>query len=107
AEAPCVPDPHAAGRIDGGLHTMTVPSTLPPVYPGRAATTSSGDGLAPPPATMQQVQGSNARRRAAREAFLSNTRVGILAVQQPDHGPLAVPVWYEYAPGGAVRVVTG
>jgi PPOX class probable F420-dependent enzyme len=86
---------------------MTVPSTCHPSIPGGLLYHSSGDGLAPPPAAMQQVRMSYAMTRAEREAFLANTRVGILAVQQPDHGPLAVPVWYEYAPGGAVRVVTG
>jgi PPOX class probable F420-dependent enzyme len=50
---------------------------------------------------------SYAMTRAEREAFLADTRVGILAVEQPGRGPLAVPVWYHYAPGGAVRVVTG
>ena len=29
--------------------------------------------------------------RAEREAFLADTRVGILAVEQPGRGPLAVP----------------
>jgi len=50
---------------------------------------------------------SYAMTRAEREAFLADTRVGILAVQQPRRGPLAVPVWYHYAPGTVVRVVTG
>ncbi len=50
---------------------------------------------------------SLAMTRAERETFLAETRVGILAVEQPGHGPLAVPVWYHYAPGGVVRVVTG
>lgn len=50
---------------------------------------------------------SYAMTRKEREAFLADTRVGILAVQQPGRGPLAVPVWYHYAPGDVVRVVTG
>jgi PPOX class probable F420-dependent enzyme len=68
---------------------------------------SPGDGVAPAPEALQQGAMSYAMTRAERETFLAETRVGILAVQQPGHGPLAVPVWYEYAPGGAVRVVTG
>jgi PPOX class probable F420-dependent enzyme len=55
----------------------------------------------------KSISMSYAMTRAEREAFLADTRVGILAVQQPGHGPLAVPVWYHYAPGGVVRVVTG
>jgi nitroimidazol reductase NimA-like FMN-containing flavoprotein (pyridoxamine 5'-phosphate oxidase superfamily) len=45
--------------------------------------------------------------RAEREAFLAATRVGIIAVTDPPHGPLAVPVWYRYEPGGVARFVTG
>lgn len=45
--------------------------------------------------------------RAEREAFLAETRVGVISVGEPGRGPLAVPVWYHYAPGGVVRFVTG
>lgn len=45
--------------------------------------------------------------RPEREAFLADTRVGLLAVDEPGRGPLAVPIWYQYAPGGPVRMVTG
>lgn len=42
--------------------------------------------------------------RAEREAFLAQTRVGILSVEEPGRGPCATPVWYRYAPGGAIRL---
>jgi len=42
-----------------------------------------------------------------REAFLSDAHVGILGVDDPGRAPLTVPVWYTYAPGGAVSVITG
>jgi PPOX class probable F420-dependent enzyme len=42
--------------------------------------------------------------RAAREAFLAGTHVGVLAVAEPGRGPCAVPVWYRYTPGGVVRI---
>ena len=32
--------------------------------------------------------------------------MGILAVADTGRGPLAVPVWYHYEPGGVVRIVT-
>ena len=32
--------------------------------------------------------------------------VGILSAQDPGRGPLSVPVWYAYAPGGTLDVVT-
>src|SRR5262249_59149649 len=47
------------------------------------------------------------RARTEGEAFLAETRVGMLAVAEPGRGPLTVPVWYHYEPGGLVRVVTG
>ena len=50
---------------------------------------------------------SFAMTRAEREDFLAETRVGILGVVEPRRGPLTVPVWYHYEPGGVVRVVTG
>ncbi|MEB2285407.1 MAG: hypothetical protein B6D46_01070 [Polyangiaceae bacterium UTPRO1] len=43
---------------------------------------------------------------AEREAFLAETRIGVIAVSEPGRGPLAVPVWYHYEPGGVVRFVT-
>ena len=42
-----------------------------------------------------------------RAAFLAGVHVGILSVEDPGHGPLTVPVWYAYEPGGTVDVVTG
>src|SRR5689334_10260684 len=45
--------------------------------------------------------------RAEREAFLADTHVAIISVAADGRGPLAVPVWYGYEPGGVVRVVTG
>jgi hypothetical protein len=50
---------------------------------------------------------SYAMTRTERERFLAETRVGMLAVEEPGRGPLTVPVWYHYEPGGVVRVVTG
>ena len=38
---------------------------------------------------------SFAMTRAEREAFLAETRVGILGVVEPRRGPLTVPVWYQ------------
>jgi len=42
-----------------------------------------------------------------REAFLAGVHVGVLSVSQPDRGPLAVPVWYAYEPGGEIMVWSG
>ena len=45
--------------------------------------------------------------RAEREAFLAETRVGIVSIAEPGRGPLTVPVWYRYEVGGTVRFGTG
>jgi nitroimidazol reductase NimA-like FMN-containing flavoprotein (pyridoxamine 5'-phosphate oxidase superfamily) len=42
-----------------------------------------------------------------RETFLAGVHVGILSVEEPGRGPLTVPVWYAYRPGGTVDVITG
>ena len=44
--------------------------------------------------------------QAERESFLAEARVGILSIAEVGRGPLAVPVWYLYEPGGDVRVWT-
>jgi nitroimidazol reductase NimA-like FMN-containing flavoprotein (pyridoxamine 5'-phosphate oxidase superfamily) len=41
-----------------------------------------------------------------REAFLAGVHIGVLSVDDPGHGPLTVPVWYAYEPGGTVDVIT-
>jgi PPOX class probable F420-dependent enzyme len=48
-------------------------------------------------ASMTQVE---------REAFLAQPRVAILSIAEAGRGPLAVPVWYLYEPGGEVRFWT-
>ena len=47
--------------------------------------------------------------KAEREAFLAETRVAIVSIADSarGRGPLIVPVWYAYEPGGDVRFVTG
>ncbi|MBW4721985.1 pyridoxamine 5'-phosphate oxidase family protein [Saccharothrix obliqua] len=44
---------------------------------------------------------------AQREAFLAEAHVGVISIARPDGPPLAVPIWYDYTPGGVVRVQTG
>ena len=44
--------------------------------------------------------------RAEREAFLAGLHVGLVAVNEAKQGPLVVPVWYSYEPGGEIVVVT-
>ena len=49
---------------------------------------------------------SLAMTRAEREAFLAGTHVAIVSIAEDGHGPLAVPVWYSYEPGGEIRFAT-
>ena len=49
---------------------------------------------------------SLAMTRAEREAFLAGVHVGVISVAEPGRGPLAVPIWYAYEPGGELWVVT-
>ena len=43
-----------------------------------------------------------------REQFLAGVHVGVLSVaSEGGGGPLTVPVWYSYQPGGLVNVITG
>lgn len=41
---------------------------------------------------------------AEREAFLAEARVSVLSIAAPGRGPLSVPIWYTYAPGGEVGI---
>jgi PPOX class probable F420-dependent enzyme len=45
--------------------------------------------------------------QAEREQFLAEVHIGVLSVAVgADRGPLTVPVWYSYEPGGQVSVST-
>jgi hypothetical protein len=42
-----------------------------------------------------------------RQTFLADVHVGVVSVGRHPLGPLTVPVWYSYTPGGVVSVITG
>jgi nitroimidazol reductase NimA-like FMN-containing flavoprotein (pyridoxamine 5'-phosphate oxidase superfamily) len=48
-----------------------------------------------------------AMSKAERESFLAGTHVAVISVAEQGRGPLTLPVWYRYAPGGEIRIVTG
>src|SRR3989442_9597692 len=50
---------------------------------------------------------SLAMTKEEREAFLADTHVAVVSIADGDRGPLAVPIWYAYTPGGALRFGTG
>lgn len=41
-----------------------------------------------------------------REAFLAHAWVAVISIPEPGRGPLTVPVWYSYEPGGEVCIWT-
>ena len=47
---------------------------------------------------------SRAMNRAEREAFLADLHVGVIAIERPGRGPLCVPIWYDYEPGGELWI---
>ena len=49
---------------------------------------------------------SLAMTKQEREAFLAEVHVGVISIPEPGRGPLTVPVWYAYEPGGELCVVT-
>ena len=49
---------------------------------------------------------SLAMTRSEREAFLAAVHVGVLGVAEDGRGPLTVPIWYAYEPGGELHLVT-
>ena len=50
---------------------------------------------------------SLAMSKAEREAFLAGVHVAVISIPEDGRGPLTVPIWYSYEPGGVVRFVTG
>ena len=45
--------------------------------------------------------------RDEREVFLADLHVGVLAINDSGHGPLTIPIWYDYQPGGELWFLTG
>jgi nitroimidazol reductase NimA-like FMN-containing flavoprotein (pyridoxamine 5'-phosphate oxidase superfamily) len=45
--------------------------------------------------------------REERETFLAEPHIGALAVNEDGRAPLTLPIWYQYAPGGELWVMTG
>mgnify|MGYP003322142746 FL=1 len=42
-----------------------------------------------------------------KETYLADLHVGVLAINEPGLGPLTVPIWYDYSPGGRLWMITG
>lgn len=46
--------------------------------------------------------------REEREQFLAEPHIAALSVEaEPGRAPLTVPIWYQYAPGGDIWIMTG
>lgn len=44
--------------------------------------------------------------KTERETFLAGLHVGVISIPRGGRGPLTVPMWYDYEPGGEVWVIT-
>lgn len=42
-----------------------------------------------------------------RQDFLADLHVGVLSLSDDSRGPLTVPIWYDYDPGGELWFLTG
>ena len=49
---------------------------------------------------------STAMTKDEREAFLADLHVGVISVADGDRGPMTVPIWYLYEPGGEITIIT-
>ncbi len=49
---------------------------------------------------------SLAMTKQEREAFLADLHVGVISIDEPGRGPLTVPIWYDYQPGGELWIIT-
>ncbi len=47
-----------------------------------------------------------AMTKKEREAFLADVHVAIISIADGERGPLAVPIWYDYEPGGEAWILT-
>ena len=41
-----------------------------------------------------------------RERFLADLHVGVISIPEEGNGPLTIPIWYGYTPGGEVYFMT-
>ena len=49
---------------------------------------------------------SLAMTKQEREAFLAEVHVGVISIEEAGRGPLTVPIWYDYQPGGELWLIT-
>jgi uncharacterized protein len=49
----------------------------------------------------------NSFSETEREEFLAALHVGVLSVAAGDRPPASAPIWYDYTPGGNIRINTG
>ena len=52
------------------------------------------------------MSAKTAMTKGEREAFLAEPRVGVISIAEGGRGPLSVPIWYAYEPGGELWLVT-
>jgi len=48
-----------------------------------------------------------AMSQTEKQTFLADLHVGVVGINEPGHGPLTVPIWYDYTPGETLWMITG
>src|SRR5262249_17998197 len=98
--------PHRSGDRDGVVHDRAGAGCC---RRGRTAVEAATTGCDGPGAWAPSCAGIGrmADKKGwmtsdEREAFLADVHVGVLAIDEPGRGPLALPVWYEDTDGGVL-----
>jgi hypothetical protein len=97
---PARPTVQLAKRLDGWASSAD-PAPISPstsASPDRFVTARRGS------ASLRII--SPAMKPAEREAFLAELHVAVVTVTDDGRGPLAIPLWYDYQPGGEIILVT-
>lgn len=42
-----------------------------------------------------------------KQSFMADLHVGVIGLNDPGQGPLTIPIWYDYTPGGDLWFITG
>jgi hypothetical protein len=87
--------------IDG--HAPTLIAIADVVRPELPVAHLPDEDVSVPPPSLQHM----ALSISEREQFLAEPHIAALSVSAgPDRGPLTVPIWYQYTPGGEMWVLT-
>lgn len=85
-------------------------SPIVPRFPSRTSRAASPDersAFPPVPSVPPPSVPGMPLDLTTRQEFLAEPHVAALSVERPGRGPLTVPIWYGYEPGGQPWILTG